>query len=105
MLLGNGEVGVATITAQQGGGVSPPRTINVTFVGEAALSLFITAPAIIGLTGGDFTVAVVDQDGRPVGDETVQCTVDPAGGALAILNQTGTTGSVTSATRVRSPSR
>jgi hypothetical protein len=31
-----------------------------------------------------------------VGNETVQCTVDPTGGALAILNQTGTTGSVTS---------
>jgi hypothetical protein len=97
MLLGTGEVGVATITAQQGGGVSPPRTINVTFVGEAALSLFITAPESIGLTGGDFTVAVVDQDGRPVGGETVECTVAPTGGALAILNQTGTTGSVTSA--------
>jgi hypothetical protein len=96
MLLGNGQVGVATIKAQQGGGVSPPRTINVTFVGEAALSLFVKAPASIGLTGGDFSVTVVDQDGRPVGGETVECTVAPAGGALAILNQTGTTGSVTS---------
>jgi hypothetical protein len=95
-LLGNGEVGAATITAQQGGGASPVRTINVTFTGEAALSLFITAPDAVGLTGADFTVAVVDQDGRPVGGETVQCTVDPTGGALAILNQTGTTGAVTS---------
>ena len=94
MLLGTGEVGVATITAQQGGGVSPPRTINVTFVGEAALSLFVTAPASIGLTGGDFSVTVLDKDGRPVGTETVECTVAPAGGALAILNQTGTTGIV-----------
>jgi hypothetical protein len=92
-LLGNGEVGVATITAQQGGGVSPVRTINVTFTGEAALSLFITAPELVGLTGADFTVTIVDQDGRPVGDESVQCTVDPVGGALALLNQTGTTGS------------
>jgi hypothetical protein len=95
-LLGTGEVGVATIKAQQGGGVSPPRTINVTFVGEAALSLFIEAPAALGLTGGDYSVVVVDQDGRPVGNETVECTVSPTGGALAILNQTGTTGSVTS---------
>ena len=94
-LLGNGEVGVSTITAQQGGGISPVRTINVTFAGEAALSLFITAPEMIGLTGDDFTVGIVDQDGRPVGDETVQCTVDPAGGALVLLNQTGTTGSTT----------
>jgi hypothetical protein len=31
-----------------------------------------------------------------VGGETVECTVDPTDGALAILNQTGTTGSVTS---------
>ncbi len=91
-LLGNGNVGVATISAQQGGGVSPARTINVTFEGEAALSLFITAPAIIGTTGDNFTVAVVDQDGRPVGNEAVTCTVDPTGGALAILNQTATTG-------------
>jgi hypothetical protein len=96
MLLGTGQVGVATIKAQQGGGASAPRTINVTFVGEAALSLFVTAPASIGLTGGDFSVDVVDQDGRPVGGETVECTVAPTGGALAILNQTGTTGSVTS---------
>ena len=34
-LMGTGEVGVATIKAQQGGGVSPPRTINVTFVADA----------------------------------------------------------------------
>jgi hypothetical protein len=94
-LLGNGEVGVSTITAQQGGGISPVRTINVTFAGEAALSLFITAPELVGLTGADFTVTIVDQDGRPVGDETVQCTVDPAGGALVLLNQTGTTASTT----------
>jgi hypothetical protein len=92
-LVGNGEVGVSTISAQQGGGIATPRTINVTFTGAAALSLFVTAPELVGLTGADFTVAVVDQDGRPVGGETVQCTIDPAGGALAILNQTGTTGS------------
>jgi hypothetical protein len=92
-LVGNGEVGVSTISAQQGGGIAVPRTINVTFTGVAALSLFVTAPELVGLTGADFTVAVVDQDGRPVGGETVQCTIDPAGGALAILNQTGTTDS------------
>jgi hypothetical protein len=93
-LLGNGEAGVATVTGQQGGGVSPVRTVNVTFEGEAAMSLFITAPASIGLTGDNFTVFLVDQDGRPIGDETVQCTVDPAGGALTLLNQTGTTGAI-----------
>ena len=94
-LLGMGEVGVATISAQQGGGIATPRTINVTFTGGAALSLFITAPELVGLTGADFTVTIVDQDGRPVGDETVQCTVDPTGGALVLLNQTGTTASTT----------
>jgi hypothetical protein len=94
MALGNGEVGVATITAQQGGGVSPPRTINLTFVGEAALSVFIDAPETIGAEGGEFTVAVVDQDGRPVGGETVECTVEPPGGALVVIPQTGTTSSV-----------
>ena len=94
-LLGNGNVGVATISAQQGGGVAKARTINVTFEGAAALSLFITAPKIIGTTGDSFTVAVVDQDGRPVGNEAVTCTVDPTGGALAILNQTATTGGAT----------
>jgi hypothetical protein len=93
-ILGNGEVGVATITAQQGGGVSPARTINLTFVGEAALSVFIDAPESIGVEGGEFRVLVVDQDGRPVGDETVECTVEPTGGALVVLPQTGTTSSL-----------
>jgi hypothetical protein len=95
-ILGNGEVGVATITAQQGGGVSPPRTINLTFVGEASLSVFIDAPESIGVEGGEFTLVVVDQDGRPVGGETVECTVDPPGGALVVIPQTGTTSSVNS---------
>ncbi len=91
MILGNGEVGVATIKAQQGGAVSPPRTVNLTFVGEAALGLFIEMPENIGAGGGEFTVAVVDQNGRPAGDETLQCTVEPSGGALVVVPQTGTT--------------
>jgi hypothetical protein len=95
-ILGNGEVGVATITAQQGGGVSPPRTINLTFAGEAALSVFIEAPESISVEGGKFKVMVVDQDGRPVGDETLQCTVEPADRALVAIPQTGTTNSVQS---------
>jgi hypothetical protein len=94
MILGNGEVGVATITAQQGGGVSPPRTINLTFAGEASLSLFMQVPETIGTEGGKFEVMVVDQDGRPVGGETVECTVEPTEGALAVIPQTGTTSSV-----------
>jgi len=96
MVLGTGEVGVATITAQQGGGVSPPRTINITFVGEAALSVFIEAPKGIGTDGGEFSVIVVDQAGRPVGGETVECSVEPTGGALVVVPQTGTTADLNS---------
>jgi hypothetical protein len=91
LLLGNGEVGTATITAQQGGGVSPVRTINSVFIGEPKISLFLTAPTVVGPEGGQFTVAVVDAGFRPVAATTVQCTVDPAGGALMVVPQTGTT--------------
>ena len=94
-LLGNGEEGRATITAQQGGGVSPPRTIGVTFVGEARISLFLEAPATMGVEGGDFEVVVVDDKFRPVGGETVSCMLDPPGSGLIIFPQTGTTGVVT----------
>jgi hypothetical protein len=58
--------------------------------------VFIDAPENIGTKGGEFTVAVVDQDGRPVGGETVECTVEPTGGALVVMPQTGTTSSVDS---------
>jgi hypothetical protein len=91
LLLGNGEVGTATVKAQQGGGVSPPRTINGVFIGEPKISLFLTAPAVVGPEGGQFTVGVLDPDFRPVAAQTVQCTVDPPGGALMVVPQTGTT--------------
>jgi hypothetical protein len=94
-LLGTGQVGVGTINAQQGGGISPVRDINVTFTGEAALSLFITAPDTVGAAGADFTATIVDQDGRPVGNESVTCTVSPTGAALRIDPQTGTTDGTT----------
>ena len=95
-LLGNGEVGTATITAQQGGGVSPVRTVNVTFIGLPGLSLFLESPATMGLEGGEFTVAVVDPSFRFIGDETISCTLDPPDSGLIIVPQTGTTGGVTS---------
>jgi hypothetical protein len=98
LLLGNGEVGTVTVSAQQGGGASLPRTINGVFVGEPKLSLFLTAPAVVGPEGADFSVAVVDQGFRPVATATVQCTVDPTGGALMVIPQTGTTGGLTTAT-------
>jgi hypothetical protein len=96
MLLGNGDVGTATITAQQGGGISQVRTANATFIALPALSLFLEAPATMGLEGGEFTVAVVDPSFRFIGDETISCTLDPPDSGLLIVPQTGTTGSVTS---------
>jgi hypothetical protein len=95
MLLGNGEVGTATITAQQGGGVSLPRTVNVTFVGEPALSLVFEAPPTIGVEGGDVTVILLDSDIRPVADETISCTLAPVDSGMVIVPQTGTTGAAT----------
>lgn len=95
MLLGNGEVGTATVTAQQGGGVSPPRTVNVTFVGEPGLFLVFEAPPTMGVEGGEFTVVLLDSDIRPVADETISCTLDPVDSGLAIVPQTGTTGIAT----------
>jgi hypothetical protein len=89
-LLGTGDVGVATITAQQSGGGAVLRTINTTFAGIAALQLFITAPASVGLTGADFSTVIVDMDGRPIAGETVECSVSPTGGALVVIPQTGT---------------
>ena len=98
LLLGNGEVGTVTIKAQQGGGVSPPRTINGVFVGEPKISLFLEAPTVVGPEGGQFSVAIVDPGFRPIAGATVQCTVDPPGGALVVVPQTGTTTGLTSAT-------
>jgi hypothetical protein len=97
VLLGNGDVGTATVTAQQGGGVSLPRTVNASFIGEPAISLFLEMPTTMGLEGGEFTAAVVDSGFRPVADETVSCTLDPADSGLAIIPQTGSTGAVTGA--------
>jgi CSLREA domain-containing protein len=89
-ILPSGEVGVATVTAQQGGG-GPLRTVNVTFVGSAA-SLFIDGPGEVRLEGADFTAIVVDQDGRPVGGEDVECSVSPTDGPFAVLPDSATTG-------------
>jgi hypothetical protein len=96
MLLGTGEAGRATITAQQGGGISPPRTIGVTFVGEAAISLFLKAPKTMGVEGGEFTVVLVDSSFRPVGNESISCLLEPTESGLIIVPQTGTTGSIVS---------
>lgn len=95
LLLGTGELGTAEIKAQQGGGVSPPRTIYASFVGEATISLFLEAPAVIGPEGGKFGVAIVDPNFRPVASETLSCTVDPPDGALMVVPPTGTTGDLT----------
>jgi len=89
-LLGTGDVGVASVTAQQSGGGGVVRTINVTFAGAAALNLFVDAPESVGTSGADFTTIILDQDGRPIPNETVECSVSPTGGALVIIPQTGT---------------
>ena len=52
----------------------------------------------MGLEGGEFTVAVVADQFRFVGDETISCTLDPPQSGYIIVPQTGTTGSVTSDT-------
>jgi hypothetical protein len=92
MLLGNGEVGTATITGQQGGGVSPPRTVYATFVGEPALSLYLVSPTTpIGVEGGEFTAVVLDSDFRPIGNETFSCSLDPKESGFIIWPQTATT--------------
>jgi hypothetical protein len=96
MLLGNGDEGTATIHAQQGGGLALPRTINATFIGLPAISLFLESPASMGLEGGEFIVAVTADKFRFIGDETVSCTLDPPQSGFIIVPQTGTTGSVTS---------
>lgn len=98
MLLGNGEEGTATIQAQQGGGIALPRTINATFIGLPAISLFLDPPASIGPEGAEFTVAVTANQFRFIGDETISCLIDPPESGFIIVPQTGTTGSVTSDT-------
>ena len=90
LLLGNGEVGTATIKAQQGGGVSPSRTINAVFIGEPMISFYLEAPSVVGPEGGQFTVGILDPNFRPIAAATVQCTISPAGGALMVVPQTGT---------------
>jgi hypothetical protein len=96
MLLGNGDEGTATIQAQQGGGVALLRTINATFIGLPAICSFLESPSM-GLEGGEFIVAVTGDKFRFIGDETVSCTLDPPQSGFIIVPQTGTTGSVTSA--------
>jgi hypothetical protein len=94
-LWGAGESGVATITAEQsGGGVL--RSSNLTLTGLAAAILFVEAPDVIGIGGGELSVAVVDDGLRPLGGQTVSCTAEPKDAVLAIIPQTGTTGSLQS---------
>jgi len=91
-LEGTGDVGVATLTAQQLGGAGPLRTINVAFVGLGALSLMMDVPDLIGMEGGLFSVVVVDPDLRFLEGQTLECTAEPKEAVLAIIPQTATTG-------------
>lgn len=89
-ILPAGDVGVATVTAQQGGG-GPLRSISLAFAGEAALSLFIEPPEELLPAGADFTTTAVDQEGWPVGGEEVACSISPAG-PFVVVPGSGTTG-------------
>ncbi|MGB6837140.1 MAG: hypothetical protein WBF66_05510, partial [Dehalococcoidia bacterium] len=91
-LEGTGDVGVATITAEQLGGAGPLRTVNVAFVGLGALSLMMDVPDLIGMEGGLFSVVVVDPDLRFLEGQTLECTAEPKEAVLAIIPQTATTG-------------
>lgn len=93
-LQGTGDVGVASVTGQQSGGGGVLRTINVSFTGAAAVSLFLEAPEVIGLEGGEFSMAVVDGSLRPLGGITVSCSAEPKDAVLVIIPQTGTTGGI-----------
>ncbi len=97
-VLGTGQEGTFTVKAQQGGGVSPPRTANGVFIGEPRISLFLDAPAVVGPEGTEFGVFVVDASFRPAAGVTVECTVDPPSAALMVVPAGGTTGSFVSAT-------
>jgi hypothetical protein len=88
----SGDVGVATITAQQGGGAGPPRTITVTFVGPPSLLAFISGPEVTNQNRNPFTVVVVDQGGRPVADEVVECETAPPSAPFIVVPSTATTG-------------
>jgi len=92
-LLPNGDVGVAAITAQQGGGVSPPRVINVTFIGPPSLLVFTAGPNVTRRVRNPFTVMVVDQDDRPVPDEVVECQTSPPSAPFVVEPPAATTGS------------
>jgi hypothetical protein len=94
-LRGTGFAGVASVSAQQSGGVGPLRTATVTLTGlpVVGMTLFIDAPALLGATGADFTVSIADSDGRPVPSETVECSVSPTASGYAIIPQTGTSDS------------
>jgi hypothetical protein len=87
-----GDVGVATITAEQGGGVTLPRTINVTFVGPPNFLVFLTGPQVTNPDRNPFTVVVVDQDGRPVPGEVVECETSPPSAPFGVDPPTATTG-------------
>ena len=64
----------------------------MTFVGEAALSLYLDGADVPSAPkGATFTVAVVDPDCRPVGNETVLVLGGSGRSGVIIWPQTGTT--------------
>jgi hypothetical protein len=91
-LWGTGEPGAATITARQSGGSGVSRSSGLSLTGLPTVSLFLEAPNVIGVGGGEFSLGVVDGSLRPLGGQTVRCAAEPKDAVLAIIPQTGTTG-------------
>jgi len=97
------DVGVATITGQQGGMAGSTRQTNVNFLAGPAAGLIPSImlfgeglsalpTAVSPLTQLEVTALVVNQALNPVGGITVSCSVDPVSGAFAMVSDRDTTG-------------
>jgi hypothetical protein len=108
MVVRTADVGVATITGQQGGMAGSTRQTNVNFIGtpttgiiptlmlnsEDADGNLIDLPALISPLSQIPVVAVVlTQQVNPVAGVTVSCSLDPVGAGFALLLDRDTTGS------------
>lgn len=88
-------VSSVTPTPTPCGGPCPTATPTGTPAATATaipLSLFIQPLAAADCGGAEFEVVVVDQDGRPVADETVECSLSPSDGPFLVIPQTADTG-------------
>lgn len=104
MVVRTADVGVATITAQQGGMAGSTRQTNVNFVGTPGTGIIPTIqlytpdiedlPARISpLSQVEVVALVLNQQVNPVAGITVSCSLDPVGAGFALLLDRDTTGS------------